>query len=155
MINRAVLVGRLTKDIDLRKTQNGVSCAMFTVACDRRRSQDQEQQADFITCVAWRQPAEFLDQYAVKGSLVGIDGRIQTRSYDNREGQRVYLTEVVADNVRLLDNRKHSSTGSDKPPVTSGSYTRSSYDPAEAKQEALNWNDEENGLDISNDDLPF
>ena len=84
MINRVVLVGRLTRDVEVRKTQSGLSVAQFTVACDRRgRSQDNAQQtADFISCVAWRQPADFLGQYARKGALIGVDGRLQSRSYE-------------------------------------------------------------------------
>lgn len=107
MINRTVLVGRLTKDPEVRKTQSGISCAMFTVACDRNRKKDEnsnEPTADFISCVAWRQPADFLGQYAHKGSLVGVDGRIQTRTYE-KDGQRIYMTEVVADQVRLLESK--------------------------------------------------
>jgi len=104
MINRVILVGRLTKDPALRKTANGTSVATFTVACDRRfQGQNQENQADFINCVAWRQSADFLSQYASKGRLVGVEGRIQTRSYDDQTGKRVYVTEVVCDSVRLLD----------------------------------------------------
>ena len=94
MINNVVLVGRLTKDIELRKTQSGLSVASFTVACDRRLSQEQknnnEQSADFISCVAWRGSADFLGNYAHKGDTVGVEGRIQTRSYD-RDGLKLSL----------------------------------------------------------------
>ena len=150
MINRTVLVGRLTKDPEVRKTQSGISCAMFTVACDRNRKKDEnssEPTADFISCVAWRQPADFLGQYAHKGSLVGVDGRIQSRSYD-KDGQRVYVTEVVADQVRLLES-KGSTAGSDRPPVSSGSVRLDQISTHDAKD----WltGDEE----IDSDDLPF
>ena len=102
MINRVILVGRLTRDPMLRKTQSGLSVATFTVACDRRFSggNGQDRQTDFISCVAWRQSADFLGQYAHKGALVGVDGRIQTRNYDNASGQKVYVTEVVCDSVQ-------------------------------------------------------
>ena len=149
MINRAVLVGRLTRDIEVKKTTSGTSVAQFTVACDRNRKKDdssQEQQADFISCVAWRQPADFLGQYARKGSMVGIDGRIQTRNYTDKDGRTVYLTEIVAENVRLLESRK---TGSDRPPVTSGSVKMSDIDNDLAKECAA----EEYGIDP--DELPF
>ena len=146
MINRAVLVGRLTRDVEVKKTTSGTSVAQFTVACDRWKSGDQEPQADFITCVAWRQPADFLGQYARKGSMVGIDGRIQTRNYTDKDGRTVYLTEVVAENVKLLESRK---TGSDKPPVTSGSVKMSDIDNDLAKECAA----EEYGIDP--DELSF
>lgn len=150
MINRAVLVGRLTRDVEVRKTQSGISCAMFTVACDRNRKKDEnsnEPTADFISCVAWRQPADFLGQYAHKGSLVGVDGRIQTRTYE-KDGQRIYMTEVVADQVRLLE-AKSSTAGSDRPPVSSGSVRLDQISTNDAKD----WltGDEE----IDSDELPF
>lgn len=111
MINRVVLVGRLTKDVEVRKTNTGLSVAGFTVACDRNRSRSDEngqQTADFINCTAWRQTADFLGMYAKKGAMVGVDGRIQTRSYDGQDGRRVYVTEVVADSVQLLESRTQS-----------------------------------------------
>lgn len=150
MINRAVLVGRLTRDVEVRKTQSGISCAMFTVACDRNRKKDEnsnEPTADFISCVAWRQPADFLGQYAHKGSLVGVDGRIQTRNYE-KDGQRIYMTEVVADQVRLLES-KSSTAGSDRPPVMSGSVRLDQIRTDDVKE----WltGDEE----IDSDELPF
>ena len=150
MINRAVLVGRLTRDVEVRKTQSGISCAMFTVACDRNRKKDEnsnEPTADFISCVAWRQPADFLGQYAHKGSLVGVDGRIQTRNYE-KDGQRIYMTEVVADQVHLLES-KSSTAGSDRPPVTSGSVRLDQIRTDDVKD----WltGDEE----IDSDELPF
>ena len=151
MINRTVLVGRLTKDPEVRKTQSGISCAMFTVACDRNRKKDEnsnEPTADFISCVAWRQPADFLGQYGHKGSLVGVDGRLQSRSYD-KDGQRVYVTEVVADNLRLLDSRNSSTTRNDTPPVSSGSVRLDQIDTSGVKD----WltGDKE----IDSDELPF
>ena len=150
MINRAVLVGRLTRDVEVRKTQSGISCAMFTVACDRNRKKGEnsnEPTADFISCVAWRQPADFLGQYAHKGSLVGVDGRIQTRTYE-KDGQRIYMTEVVADQVRLLES-KSSTAGSDRPPVSSGSVRLDQIDTSGVKD----WltGDKE----IDSDELPF
>lgn len=109
MINRVVLVGRLTRDPETRKTQTGLSVCSFTLACDRIvKKEDGQQTADFINCVAWRQSADFLSDYAVKGSLVGVDGKIQTRSYE-KDGQRVYTTEVLADVVQLLETKKSAS----------------------------------------------
>lgn len=107
MINRVVLVGRLTRDPELRTTGSGISVATFTLAVDRQFTNSQgERGADFISCVIWRKAAENFCNFTSKGSLVGIDGRIQTRSYDNKDGQRVYVTEVVVDNFSLLESRK-------------------------------------------------
>lgn len=141
MINNVVLVGRLTKDIELRKTQSGLSVASFTIACDRRLSQEQknngEQSADFISCVAWRGSADFLGNYAHKGDTVGVDGRIQTRNYD-RDGQKVYVTEIIANNVSIL----HSN----QPKQTQNEVATQANDPME---------DYLNGYEINSDELPF
>ena len=104
MINRVVLVGRLTKDPVLRKTQSQTSVVSFTLAVNRR-FQTQDQTTDFINCVAWNKTADFMNQYARKGALVGTEGRIQTRNYDDANGKRVYVTEVVCDNVQLLESK--------------------------------------------------
>lgn len=106
MINNVVLVGRLTKDVDLRYTANGTGVATFTLAVNRNfTNQDGNRDADFINCVIWRKSAETLANYAKKGTLLGVIGRIQTRSYENQQGQRVYVTEVVAENFQLLESR--------------------------------------------------
>ena len=105
-VNKVVLVGRLTKDIELRKTQSNISVVSFTVAVNRRfKNEKGEYEADFINCIAWRQAADFLNDYAIKGDMVSVEGNIQTRSYDGPKG-KVYITEVVAENVQLISNRK-------------------------------------------------
>lgn len=102
MINRVVLVGRLTRDPELRYTPNGTAVTTFTLAVNRNfKNANGEQQADFINCVVWRKAAENVANYLRKGSLAGVDGRIQTRTYDNNEGRRVYVTEVVAESVQF------------------------------------------------------
>lgn len=107
MINRVVLVGRLARDPDLRYTPNGNAVVNFTLAVNRTfKNSNGEQEADFINCQAWRTTAENVAQYLRKGSLAGIEGRIQTRSYENDEGRRVYVTEVVADSVQFLEPKK-------------------------------------------------
>ena len=119
-INRVVLVGRLTSDVEIRKTTSGTSVAQFTVACDRRfqsKGQDgmannNQQTADFISCVAWRLKADFLANYATKGTLIGVEGSIQTRSYEDQTGRKVYVTEILADSVEILESRKSSSRSS-------------------------------------------
>lgn len=106
MINNVVLVGRLTRDAELRYTQSNIAVATFTLAVNRPfKNEAGEREADFINCVIWRQLAENLVNWAKKGSLIGVTGVIQTRSYDNQQGQRVYVTEVVASNFQLLESR--------------------------------------------------
>lgn len=110
MINRVVLTGRLTRDVDLRYTQSGAAVATFTLAVDRRFTNQQgEREADFISCVIWRKSAESFAQYMHKGSLVGIEGRVQTRNYENQQGQRVYVTEVVVENFSFLEPRSRNA----------------------------------------------
>lgn len=107
MINRVVLVGRMTKDPELRRTAQGDAVTSFTLAVNRNfTSRDGQQQADFINCVVWRKPAENVERYCSKGSLVGVEGRIQTRSYDNSQGQKVFVVEVICDSVQFLDTRQ-------------------------------------------------
>lgn len=150
MINRVVLIGRLTKDSVLRKTANGASVVSFTVACNRHFKQEGQPQADFINTVVWNKTADSVAKYTRKGSLVGVEGRIQTRSYDDKDGKRVYVTEVVADNVCFLDSRNTGSlnsayvTGQKSSTDTSNSFPSFSSDFTSAAT-----------LDISNDDLPF
>jgi single-strand DNA-binding protein len=112
MMNRVVLVGRLTKDPDLRYTPNGVPVATFTLAVNRPfSSQSGDREADFINCVVWRKPAENVANFLKKGSLAGVDGRIQTRNYEGQDGKRVYVTEVQAESVQFLEPRNASGGG--------------------------------------------
>ena len=107
MINNVVLVGRTTKEIELKYTSNNLAYANFTLAVNRNfKNQNGEREADFINIVIWRQQAENLANWAKKGTLLGITGRIQTRNYENQQGQRVYVTEVVADNFQILEKRE-------------------------------------------------
>lgn len=107
MINHATLVGRLTRDVDLKYTNNGTAVASFTVAVDRNFKNAQgERETDFINCVMWRKAAESFANYTHKGSLVGVEGQIQTRTYDNKQGQKVYVTELVVDQFSFLDPKK-------------------------------------------------
>ena len=106
MINNVVLVGRMTRDAELRYTPSNVAVATFSLAVNRNfKGANGERETDFINCVIWRQQAENLANWAKKGALVGITGRIQTRNYENQQGQRVYVTEVVADNFQMLESR--------------------------------------------------
>ena len=153
MINRSVLVGRLTRDVDLRTTGSGISVGQFTLAVNRQFTNAQgEREADFINCVIWRKSAENLANFTHKGSLIGVEGRIQTRSYDNQEGQRVYVTELVVDNFSLLDPKKDNQN-QQTTNYSSGNQGFSNNTTASSKPAdpfASN-----SDIDISDDDLPF
>ena len=160
MINRVVLVGRLTRDVEVRKTASGLSVATFTVACDRRVAREQDgnnqQSADFISCVAWRQAADFLGSYAHKGALVGVEGRIQTRNYD-RDGQKVYVTEIVCDTVNLLESKSQSQSRAQNSGYQDNSYQQPYSQPKPSTNDDFVSDDfgAGIGMDISSDDLPF
>ena len=143
MINRVILVGRLTKDPEYRQTPNGVSVATFTLAVNRSFTNSQgEREADFINVVVFRKQAENVNKYLSKGSLAGVDGRIQSRNYENKEGQRVFVTEVVADNVQFLEPKNNNQQNNQsqqrgQAPVGNNPFAN------------------DNNANISDDDLPF
>lgn len=113
MINRVILVGRLTKEPEFRTTQSGVNVATFTLAVNRTFTNAQgEREADFINIVVFRKQADNVNNYLKKGNLAGVDGRIQSRSYDNNEGRRVFVTEVVADSVQFLEPKNNNQQNS-------------------------------------------
>ena len=113
-MNNVSLVGRLTKDVELKYTGSQTAVATGTIAVNRQfKSANGEKETDFINIVAWRKPAEILSNYASKGSQIGITGRIQTRNYEGNDGKRVYVTEVVAESINLLDSR---SSNEQQPP---------------------------------------
>jgi len=165
MLNRVVIVGRLTRDPDLRYTPNGVAVANFTVAANRPfRNQQGEQEADFINCVTWRKQAENLANYMKKGSLIGVDGRIQTRSYEGQDGKMVYVTEVLAESIQFLEPRGSSQAQ----PSGSANYgqensfqhqAQSQPSPSQAsrpvEQSGSPFEKDGEKIDISDDDLPF
>ncbi|EOF4146885.1 TPA: single-stranded DNA-binding protein [Streptococcus pyogenes] len=141
MINNIVLVGRMTKDAELRYTASQVAVATFTLAVNRRfKEQNGEREADFINCVIWRQSAENLANWAKKGDLIGVTGRIQTRNYENQQEQRVYVTEVVAESFQMLESRNsQQQSGQDNSSQNDNSQPFGNSNP----------------MDISDDDLPF
>lgn len=144
MINNVVLVGRMTKEAELRYTPSNIAVATFTLAVNRDfKGENGEREADFINVVLWRQAAENLANWAKKGSLVGVTGRIQTRNYDNQQGQRVYVTEVVADRFQLLES-KGDNQGQTQQQNAAPNFARNNN-----QQMATN------PLEISDDDLPF
>lgn len=143
MLNNISLVGRLTKDVDLRYTPSNVAVATFTLAVNRTfKNENGDREADFINCVMWRQQAENLANWAKKGALIGVTGRIQTRSYDNQQGQRVYVTEVVAETFQLLESKAQQ-----------GNQTQQQQAQQQAPDFSRSANT--NPLDITEEDLPF
>ncbi|MDU1740943.1 MAG: single-stranded DNA-binding protein [Streptococcus lutetiensis] len=168
MINNVVLVGRMTRDAELRYTPSNVAVATFSLAVNRNfKGANGERETDFINCVIWRQQAENLANWAKKGALIGITGRIQTRNYENQQGQRVYVTEVVADNFQILESRatrEGQSGGSYNGEFNNNSSFGGSSNggfSSQPSQQTPNFGRDEspfgnsNPMDISDDDLPF
>lgn len=155
MINNVVLVGRLTRDAELRFTANGTATATFNLAVNRNfTNQSGEREADFVNCVIWRKPAETLANYAKKGTLLGVVGRIQTRNYENQQGQKVYVTEVVCDNFQLLESKKDNNQNNQQ---NNQSFQQESM-PGMDKRGFNNGTDPFGGssqIDISSQDLPL
>lgn len=113
MINRVVLVGRLTKSPEIRKTQNGTSVCKFTLAVNRRVTGQGQPDADFISCVAWNKTADLMLQYLSKGSLIGIEGRLQTGRFTNNNGETIYTCDVMVDSLQFLDQKKSDGQSND------------------------------------------
>ncbi|EGQ0293641.1 TPA: single-stranded DNA-binding protein [Staphylococcus pseudintermedius] len=143
MLNRVVLVGRLTKDPEFRTTPSGVSVATFTLAVNRNyKNKNGEQQADFINCIVFRKQAENVNNYLSKGNLAGVDGRLQSRSYENQEGRRIFVTEVICDSVQFLESKNNNQSNNQQQrgqaPAQDNPFTNSN-----------------NPIDIDDEDLPF
>lgn len=139
MFNLVVLTGRLTADPELKTTANGISVTTFAIAVDRRYRSGEERQTDFINIVAWRQSAEFITKYFKKGSMIGIEGSIQTRRYQDKDGKNRTVFEVVANNVQFVESKKDSASVAGEP---------ASFSNADI-------NDFADLGDSSDDDLPF
>ncbi|UQS87248.1 single-stranded DNA-binding protein [Nicoliella spurrieriana] len=189
MINRATLTGRLTRDVELRYTQSGRAVGSFSLAVDRRfKNGNGEREADFINCVVWGKSAENFANYVHKGNLVGIDGRIQTRNYENNQGNRVYVTEVVVENFSFLESRNSANSNrgaanvnnfqnggmnNDNAPQNGGNMNHynnpgngvngGNQNPNQTfnnhnngnNKDPFDGNDDDSGIDVSDDDLPF
>jgi single stranded DNA-binding protein (ssb) len=146
MINNVVLVGRITRDPELRYTPQNQAVTTFSLAVNRQfKNANGEREADFINCVIWRQQAENFANWAKRGSLIGVTGRIQSRNYENQQGQRVYVTEVVADSFQLLESRQASGQALQSQIKGNSNIPADNYDPF-ANSEPM---------DINDDDLPF
>lgn len=146
MINRLILTGRLTKDPELKYTSSGTAVGTFGLAVNRQfTNANGDREADFINCVIWRKSAENFANFTHKGSLVGIDGRLQTRNYENQQGQRVYVTEVVVDNFSLLEKRASDNSNANQTQSGSNKTNKPADSVANNGQ----------AIDIADDDLPF
>lgn len=158
MMNSVQLIGRLTKDIDLRYTQSGTAVGSFNLAVERNfKNADGERETDFIRCQIWRKAAENLEKFTSKGSLIGIEGSVQTRNYENNQGQRVYVTEINVDNFTLLESKKDSQNNQmandyNFQNATDGNYTQSNQNSSQGN---LNANANGGSINVTDDDLPF
>ena len=152
MVNRVVLIGRLTRDPnELRTSPSGVSVTSFTVAVDNRFSKQENNKADFIPVVVFNKTAEFICNYARKGALVAVEGRLQQRTYQNKENQTVNVLEVVAENVQLLESKAQAQSRQAYPTTNQGtgySYETDNSSMDDTKQYSSQY-------DLSDDDLPF
>lgn len=160
MLNRVILIGRLTKDPELRYTPAGVAVTQFTIAVDRPfTSQGGEREADFIPVVTWRQLAETCANYLRKGRLTAVEGRIQVRNYENNEGKRVYVTEVIADNVRFLESNREGGSGGggqrEEAPFGGGAGNAGRSSNSSRSNQNDPFSNDGKPIDISDDDLPF
>jgi len=156
LLNRVILIGRLTRDPELRYTPSGVAVTQFTLAVDRPFTNQQNQrEADFIPIVTWRQLAETCANYLRKGRLTAVEGRIQVRSYDNNEGRRVYVTEVVADNVRFLESPNSAANRDEFGGGSAGGGSGGNRYGGTRDDNQDPFSDDGKPIDISDDDLPF
>ena len=147
MLNKVILIGRTTRDVDFRRTSSGTPVATFTLALDNRFVlKDGKPTTDFINCVAWNRTAETMDKYVKKGALIAVEGRIQTRNYENKDGNRVYVTEIVCENMRMLETKSSNN----------GTYL-DEYEPNNGieNNESVSNTSNDVEFNISEDDLPF
>ena len=160
-MNKVFLIGRLTRDPELRYTSSNIATASFSLAVDRNfTNQNGEREADFINIVVWRKQAENVKNYLTKGSQVAIDGRIQTRSYDGQDGQKRYVTEVVADNVQFLGTRGNNNGGDNNYSQPAFNDNATPYDFAQTPSQTTDVSNDPfadfgSSIEISDDELPF
>ncbi len=158
-MNKVILMGRLTRDVEMRQTPSGVSLARFSIAVNRRfAGKDGQQQADFINCVAWRQTGEFIARYFRKGSMIAVVGSLQSRSWDGQDGKRQYSTEVQVDEAYFTGSKAETGTTGGSYSGNQGGYNQSA--PQNNAPSAPDFGDDFNmdgfsDLDGSEDDLPF
>ena len=167
-MNKAILIGRLTRDPELRYTSSNRAVCQFSIAIDRPFTNQStgQREADFINIVAWDKTAENIGKFMTKGRLIAVEGRIQTRNYDNNEGKKVYVTEVIASNVQFLESRNAATNGNGfnsmpEPPMEKSPYDFGGETPSASSSNTMNI--EENDpfasfgeqIEISDNDLPF
>ena len=154
MINRVVLIGRMTRDPELRRTGNGSPVTSFTLAINRNYNSADGQQADYISCVTWNKVAENVEKYCSKGSLVGVEGRLRSRTYDNAQGQRVYVTEVVCDSVQFLETKPRDKYEEQQYHQQAQAPANSYQQPVQNQQQD-NFMNEQPSYNIMEDDIQF
>jgi len=161
-MNKVFLIGRLTRDPELRYTGNNTPVATFSIAVNRDfQNQQGEREADFFNIIVWRKPAENVKNYLSQGSQVAIDGRLQTRSYDDQNGQKRYVTEVVANNVEFLGSKNSSSNTGDEKASSKKKSEPTPYDFGDAEEpkgtdvDSNPFADFGSSIEISDDELPF
>lgn len=156
MLNRVILMGRITQDLDLKQTPSGVSVLQFNVAVDRNYAkQGEERQTDFITCVAWRQQAEFIKRYFGKGRMIALEGNLRTRNYEDKNGSKHYVTEVYVDSVSFTGEAKQQGSGNYSNYSNNNSYSQpqQSYQNPAENTNISDYGDFE--FVSTNDDVPF
>ena len=163
MLNRVILMGRITQDLDLRQTPNGTPVLTFNVAVDRGYAkQGEDRQTDFITCVAWQKTAEFISRYFGKGRMIAIEGNLRTRTYDDKNGSKHYVTEVYVDSVSFTGEPKQGGSSYSQNNSYGGNDYRSNNAPAAQPRQQDNSNESLSIGDIadyeevlSDDGVPF
>ena len=146
-MNKVCLTGRLTRNLDLRYTQNNVAVVQFNLAVTRRyKNNNGDYESDFINCVAYRQTAELLNKYTKKGDLIGVEGKIQTRNYENKDGKKVYITEVIVENIDFLSTNKI-----EKDPMAG----EIKIEPVKQKLSDDVFSDFGNSIEITDEDIAF
>ena len=163
MLNRVILMGRITQDLDLRQTPSGTSVLTFNIAVDRSFvKQGEERQADFITCVAWRQQADFISRYFGKGRMIAIEGNLRSRTYDDKNGTKHYVTEVYVDNVSFTGEKRSDGSSTSAYPGNgyANNYNNAPAQPVNQPQsgnnDALSIGDLSDYEEVLSDDgIPF
>ncbi|MBS3991150.1 MAG: single-stranded DNA-binding protein [Erysipelothrix sp.] len=156
MLNKAIIIGRFTRDLELRKTQNGKSVLSFTLASSRKYGGNE--QVDYVSCTVWEKGAEIIAQYMKKGSLIQVEGRNVSRSYDDKDGKKVYVQEVLVESFNFLDSRSSSTQNTSTSSNYSNQYNtpQSNYTVSDPYADFASSDDQDGPLlDISSDDLPF
>jgi single-strand DNA-binding protein len=156
MLNKAIIIGRFTRDLELRKTQNGKSVLSFSLASSRKYGGNE--QVDYVNCTVWEKGAEIIAQYMKKGSLIQVEGRNVSRSYDDKEGKKVYVQEVLVESFNFLDSRSSSPQNTNPSSNYSNQYSspQSNYTVSDPYADFASSDDQDGPLlDISSDDLPF